>query len=44
MTASTVANVVTQNGLDPETELEVIRHLLDERFTRYLYAYRLQAA
>lgn len=43
MIATTLANVVVQKGLDPEAELEPVRHQLDELYTRYLHAYR-QAA
>lgn len=42
MTASTLANAVVHSRLSPEAELEVIRHQLDELFTKYLAAYRTQ--
>ena len=40
MLASTLANVVVTNNLNPNTEVEVVRHELDQLFTKYLDAYR----
>lgn len=42
LVATSLANTVVQNNLNPEDELEVVRNQLDELFTRYLDAYRKQ--
>lgn len=44
LTATTLANAVEHNNLDPEDELELVRHKLDELYTMYLDAYRRQTA
>lgn len=44
LVASTLANAVVTNNLNPEDELEVIRHQLDELYVKYLAAYRTQHA
>lgn len=42
MIATLMANAVVHNNLNPEEELEPVRHQLDELFTKYLLAYRKQ--
>lgn len=44
MIATVLANVVVSHNLSPETELETVRHQLDELYAGYLGAYRKQDA